>query len=142
MVVAVPDFSSWQSKWFGRHWFHLDLPRHLHHFTTQWLSDHLREDAHVVGIKSLATIEQSLYGFIQSAQNQVLSRVLPANKLYSLMKRRTGIKDNLLFLLLMVFAGILFPFACVESALSMVMNASATVVMVIEKRHKSCKELI
>ena len=142
IVLAVPDFSSWQSKWFGRHWFHLDLPRHLHHFTAQWLSDQLSKAGKVVEVKSLATIEQSLYGFVQSTQNRFLSWILPANKLYSLMKRRAGVKDNVQFLLLMAFAALLFPFACVEYVLSSVMNKNAAVVIVIEKNRETDKDLI
>lgn len=142
MVLAVPDFSSWQSKWFGRHWFHLDLPRHLHHFTAQWLSDQLSKAGKVVEVKSLATIEQRLYGFVQSTQNRFLSWILPANKLYSLMKRRAGVKDNVQFLLLMAFAALLFPFACVEYVLSSVMNKNAVVVIVIEKNRETDKDII
>jgi 2-polyprenyl-3-methyl-5-hydroxy-6-metoxy-1,4-benzoquinol methylase len=31
-IVSVPNFGSWQSRRFGGHWFHLDLPRHRFHF--------------------------------------------------------------------------------------------------------------
>ena len=37
LVVAVPDYASLQAKLFGKYWFHLDLPRHLHHFESDWL---------------------------------------------------------------------------------------------------------
>jgi 2-polyprenyl-3-methyl-5-hydroxy-6-metoxy-1,4-benzoquinol methylase len=37
IVVAVPDYSSLQAKLFGKYWFHLDWPRHLHHFKSDWL---------------------------------------------------------------------------------------------------------
>ena len=30
--MAVPNFESWQARWSGADWFHLDLPRHLYHF--------------------------------------------------------------------------------------------------------------
>ncbi len=32
-IVSVPNFGCWQRRRFGRCWFHLDLPRHRHHFT-------------------------------------------------------------------------------------------------------------
>ena len=32
LIVAVPNYSSLQARWAGAAWFHLDLPRHLHHF--------------------------------------------------------------------------------------------------------------
>jgi 2-polyprenyl-3-methyl-5-hydroxy-6-metoxy-1,4-benzoquinol methylase len=33
LVVAVPNIDSLPFRWFGRHWFGLELPRHLTHFT-------------------------------------------------------------------------------------------------------------
>jgi SAM-dependent methyltransferase len=30
--VAVPDAGGWQARSFGRHWLHLDVPRHLYHY--------------------------------------------------------------------------------------------------------------
>ncbi len=33
LVVAVPNFASMQAALFGSHWFHLDVPRHLFHYT-------------------------------------------------------------------------------------------------------------
>lgn len=33
LLVAVPNFDSFAARWFGPHWYGLDLPRHLTHFT-------------------------------------------------------------------------------------------------------------
>jgi 2-polyprenyl-3-methyl-5-hydroxy-6-metoxy-1,4-benzoquinol methylase len=38
VVISVPNFASLPAKWFGEHWFGLDLPRHLTHFTRSTLS--------------------------------------------------------------------------------------------------------
>jgi SAM-dependent methyltransferase len=43
LVVASPNFGSWQSRSFGSAWFHLDLPRHRTHFTAAGLERLLRE---------------------------------------------------------------------------------------------------
>lgn len=37
LLLAVPNFGSLQSQWGGAQWFHLDLPRHVFHFTPQTL---------------------------------------------------------------------------------------------------------
>ncbi len=37
IVVAVPNFEGFAARWFGPHWFGLDLPRHLTHFTPNTL---------------------------------------------------------------------------------------------------------
>jgi 2-polyprenyl-3-methyl-5-hydroxy-6-metoxy-1,4-benzoquinol methylase len=42
LVVAVPNIDSLPFRWFGRHWFGLDLPRHLTHFTPTSLSQMLQ----------------------------------------------------------------------------------------------------
>ncbi|MBA4067575.1 MAG: hypothetical protein C0501_28480 [Isosphaera sp.] len=38
LVVAVPNFGGLAARWFGPHWFGLDLPRHLTHFTPATLA--------------------------------------------------------------------------------------------------------
>jgi 2-polyprenyl-3-methyl-5-hydroxy-6-metoxy-1,4-benzoquinol methylase len=38
LVVAVPDLDSLAATWFSEHWFGLDLPRHLTHFTRPTLT--------------------------------------------------------------------------------------------------------
>jgi SAM-dependent methyltransferase len=41
VFVAVPNFGGWQRRRFGDRWFHLDLPRHRHHFTRRSLASAL-----------------------------------------------------------------------------------------------------
>ncbi|MEQ9377778.1 MAG: class I SAM-dependent methyltransferase [Imperialibacter sp.] len=33
VVVEVPNIDSWQSKWAGKNWLQLDVPRHINHFS-------------------------------------------------------------------------------------------------------------
>ena len=35
LVLEVPNISSWQAKLAGKNWMHLDIPRHLSHFTKE-----------------------------------------------------------------------------------------------------------
>ena len=37
LLVAVPNFESLASRWFGANWYGLDVPRHLTHFTPDTL---------------------------------------------------------------------------------------------------------
>jgi hypothetical protein len=37
IVMTVPNFASFSSGYFGEHWFGLDVPRHLTHFTAETL---------------------------------------------------------------------------------------------------------
>jgi len=72
LIAAVPDFGGLQARLFGRHWLHLDVPRHLHHFTRPAL--HRLLDA--AGFERLHTAHQELeydcFGWIQSALNTLL----------------------------------------------------------------------
>lgn len=38
LLVAAPNFGGWSARTFGRHWYGLDAPRHLTHFTPHTLS--------------------------------------------------------------------------------------------------------
>jgi SAM-dependent methyltransferase len=42
LLVALPNFGSWQARRFGKAWFHLDVPRHRSHFTAAGLERLLR----------------------------------------------------------------------------------------------------
>jgi len=42
VVISVPNIDSLPFRWFGRHWFGLDLPRHLTHFTPSSLLEMLQ----------------------------------------------------------------------------------------------------
>ena len=37
LMFSVPNFGSWERRFFGRYWYALDLPRHLQHFTPHTL---------------------------------------------------------------------------------------------------------
>jgi SAM-dependent methyltransferase len=43
LVIALPNFGSWQSRRFGSAWFHLDLPRHRVHLTARGLEELLHD---------------------------------------------------------------------------------------------------
>lgn len=42
LLVSVPNINSWSAQTFGPYWWHLDLPRHLYHFSEDTLR-HLLE---------------------------------------------------------------------------------------------------
>ncbi len=87
LALAVPNFGSWQARHFGRHWFHLDLPRHLYHFRPAPLLGRLRELGIAVESVRTQSWEQNLYGFVQSALNGLFWKTAP-NGLYQLLKQR------------------------------------------------------
>lgn len=88
LVVAVPNADSLQASIFGRQWFHLDVPRHYHHFGPSSLETLLcrfgfkaeRDVAHL-------NLEQNPYGIVQSAMNRA---GFDENFLYSLLKTKSA----------------------------------------------------
>jgi len=69
LVVAVPNSEGWQASLFGKHWLHLDVPRHVTHFTERGLLHVLT----AAGFKSERRwhqeLEYDLMGWAQSALN-------------------------------------------------------------------------
>ncbi len=66
LVVAVPNVASWQARGTGDHWFHLDLPRHLHHFTPAALATIVDGSGFTVDRVAHFSLEQNPFGWLQS----------------------------------------------------------------------------
>jgi 2-polyprenyl-3-methyl-5-hydroxy-6-metoxy-1,4-benzoquinol methylase len=79
LIVAVPNYASWQARLGGRHWFHLDIPRHYHHFRVHLLVATLARFGFVPRKVSHFSLEQNPYGWLQTLLN------------------RTGLRHNLLY---------------------------------------------
>jgi len=86
LVVAVPNFSSWQARWAGPAWFHLDPPRHLHHFPLAALRRLVERSGFEIVAEHHFSLRQNPFGWIQSALNRWGG--LPRNGLYTLLYRR------------------------------------------------------
>ncbi len=83
LVIAVPNFESLQARFSGRHWFHLDVPRHYHHFGLRWLKRQLASQGFSILDVSHLSLEYNPYGWIQSLLNRLGFRF---NLLYDLLK--------------------------------------------------------
>jgi 2-polyprenyl-3-methyl-5-hydroxy-6-metoxy-1,4-benzoquinol methylase len=87
LVVAVPNFDSWQAAFSGRRWFHLDVPRHYHHFRLRVLLRLLEERGFSVEAVRHFSMEQNPYGWIQSLLNRLGFRF---NHLYDVLKNESA----------------------------------------------------
>ncbi len=71
LVIGVPNLASWQFRFSRQHWQHLDVPRHLGHFTP----DALRGALERAGLRAetLRTVswEYDPFGWVQSALNRL-----------------------------------------------------------------------
>jgi hypothetical protein len=85
LILAVPNFGSLQSQRTANDWFHLDLPRHLYHFTPETLQRLLAcNEFHYESVRHMAMLQNS-FGWLQSILNRVSGT--PRNSLYSLLHR-------------------------------------------------------
>jgi 2-polyprenyl-3-methyl-5-hydroxy-6-metoxy-1,4-benzoquinol methylase len=87
LVVAVPNFESFQAKFAGRHWFHLDVPRHYWHFGRRNLRELLKAQGFEIRETSHFSFEQNPYGWIQSLLNCM---GFPNNLLYDILKHQSA----------------------------------------------------
>ncbi len=71
LIVAVPNFQSWQARVFGGSWFHLDVPRHLTHFSPQSLRSTLKTTSLRLDSIRYTSWEHDPYGWVQSTLNRM-----------------------------------------------------------------------
>jgi SAM-dependent methyltransferase len=85
VLIAVPNAHSVQARVFGARWFHLDVPRHLFHFSPRALEALLSK----TGLRRTRSwtqeFEIGLFGWTQSVLNQLFER---PNVLYGLLTGR------------------------------------------------------
>lgn len=85
VLIAVPDFDGYQSKAFRESWLHLDVPRHLYHFTATSLDRMLNQAEFIPVAHWFQEFEYDLIGWWQSA----LNRLLPTqNVLFDFLTRK------------------------------------------------------
>ncbi len=85
LLISVPNLDSWQARWFGRHWLHLDVPRHLFHFSPSSLRHLLERVGLRVETVRYVSWEHDPYGWLQSGLNRL---GFPPNLLTSMLMER------------------------------------------------------
>ncbi len=86
-IVAVPNFASWQARRTGSDWFHLDLPRHLYHFTPQTLTGLASRYGFECHTLRHFALLQNPFGWLQSWLNSMSGA--PRNSLYTMLHRES-----------------------------------------------------
>lgn len=85
LMIAVPNFGSPEARFGKAGWFHLDIPRHLFHFTSATLTKLLAD----AGLERREIVhgapEYDVFSFVQTLQN---SMGFPFNLLYDIVRRR------------------------------------------------------
>lgn len=84
-MVGVPNIASPEARLSRDKWFHLDVPRHLVHFTPRTLTEALTVGGFAVRERSFWAPEFDSFSFVQSALNRLGFR---QNLLYNLLRGR------------------------------------------------------
>ncbi|HUP27666.1 MAG TPA: class I SAM-dependent methyltransferase [Chloroflexia bacterium] len=87
LLVAVPNFGSWEARWSKQGWFHLDVPRHLTQFTYRSLEEALQQAGMTVDTANYLSLEYDFFSFVQTVQNKIGFR---HNLLYNLLRTRSA----------------------------------------------------
>jgi SAM-dependent methyltransferase len=107
LFIAVPDFEGLQSKTFKARWLHLDVPRHLYHFTGPSLDEMLRRTEFAPVARWHQELEYDVMGWSQSALNAILST---PNIFFDLLNRKR-VRASLPDKILSWVSGVAFSFA-------------------------------
>lgn len=134
IVLTIPNIRSWQARLFGNHWFHLDLPRHLFHYSPQTITLLLHKHGFVVEKIDHFSLEYNPYGYIQSLLNAVLPR---SNILYDSLKNSSSNFFRFLsptVLINILLLPILFPFCLIASIVESRAGHGGTIKVFAKKR--------
>ncbi|WP_316737851.1 class I SAM-dependent methyltransferase [Pedobacter aquatilis] len=66
LIIEVPNFNSWQSKWAGNKWLHLDVPRHISHFTPAILKTLIEHNGFKIKSSSYFSLHLGIIGMVQT----------------------------------------------------------------------------
>lgn len=69
LLISVPDYGGLQAKFFGKDWFHIDVPRHLFHFNHTAIETMLKSWGFSIEFSRHLEFEYDLLGWSQSALN-------------------------------------------------------------------------
>lgn len=90
LIIEIPNFESWQSRFSKGNWFHLDVPRHLAHYVPESISAFLNLAGFSVLKISHFSFIYGIFGFFQSVINIFTSR---KNLFFDLLNGKIKAKD-------------------------------------------------
>lgn len=128
IIIGVPNFDSWQSKFGKNLWLHLDVPRHLQHFSLISLTTLLNRYNFKIVSTSMVSFEHDPFGWIQTLINKFTGthNIL----LLGLMNIR---KNNILYFVHLIFAIILVIPSILLSIISWFFKSGSNIEIVASK---------
>ena len=137
LLLSVPNFSSLEARVGKQNWFHLDVPRHITHFTEDSLYATLDATGWEVIEKTYFTPEYDFFSFIQTAQNMC---GLEMNLLYRMvrsgeLRTKDAQKTSLIQDILAVVSFPLFAFiSLVYVPIANILQQGSSVNLIVKKK--------
>ena len=92
LVLGLPNGASWQCRFAGRHWMHLDVPRHLVHFTPDSIERALVSSGFRVTEFAFTSFEHDPLGWVQGTLDRLgFEQALILKRLIGLREGRAGL---------------------------------------------------
>lgn len=95
LLLAVPNYASFQARLGGEQWFHLDLPRHVFQFTPQTLTRLLCDAGFEIELCRTGQWEMDPFGLLQTVLNRAGLR---PNGLYDSVRSNPQVREDLSWL--------------------------------------------
>ncbi len=133
LVLSMPNIESWQARWAGTEWFHLDLPRHLLHWSPATITRLLEQEGFNVNRFSQHSLEQNPFGLLQSALQRLGQ---PRMGLYAMLRGPLDREDRQRLRRLPHYLAYLaaFPFAIALETLASFLRSGATFTVIARRR--------
>jgi SAM-dependent methyltransferase len=130
LLVSVPNLDSLQARLGGDDWFHLDLPRHLFHFTPRSLTTLVERAGFRVDRISYLYPEVEVIGLVQTALNRL---GIENDLLYRFAKRDPAVRFGPGVVASLALALAMAPVALAWAAIAPVLRTGASVQLVAER---------
>ncbi|MBI5491799.1 MAG: class I SAM-dependent methyltransferase [Deltaproteobacteria bacterium] len=126
LVIAVPNTGSLQARISGRHWFHLDPPFHLYHYSAGNLKRLLDRSGFEAASVKHYSLEYNPYGFLQSIFNMPGFR---RNLFYDFLrsKKGEGLKSKIGIALMLLSMPVALPLSMALSLAEAAMGLGGTI---------------
>jgi SAM-dependent methyltransferase len=108
LILGIPNIASWQARVVGPRWMHLDVPRHLCHFSPDAIERALRGSGFRVARVDFRSFEHDPVGWVQGGLDRLgFEQAFLVKLLARMPDRRSGLLATLAAVVLAVPLGVL-----------------------------------
>lgn len=133
LIVSLPNIDSLQFRIFGKNWFHLDMPRHLYHFSPRSIKEILNKCNFEIYKVEHFSVEYNIFGYIQSFLNMA---GFEFNLFHNVMKGRRREGGRLELLGAVLLASVIAPVSVFLSLIE-AMSKRGGIITVFSKKVES-----